>query len=116
MAIDEDARVLLNVCGACERIKNTPMLPSFPAFLRFAMVMLILSLPWRLAGEIGFWTVPSMVLGTFLIWGAESVAQAADNPFGRESDDLDLEAYCAGIDRVTAEVLQVNASERRSLA
>ncbi|HSC86559.1 MAG TPA: bestrophin family ion channel, partial [Polyangiaceae bacterium] len=107
LAIDSDARALLNVCGACERIKNTPMLPSFRAFLRFAMTLLIASLPWRLADDLGWWTVPSIVLATFLIWGGEAVADAAEHPFGTERDDLDLEAFCLGIDQVTAEVLGV---------
>jgi putative membrane protein len=105
LIIDAEARELLEVAGACERIKNTLMPPSFPAFLQFSLGLVILSLPLELSRSIGWYTVPATILATVLLCGGESIAYALERPFGIYTDDLDLESYCNGIDKVTAELL-----------
>ena len=107
LVIDAEARELLEVAGACERIYNTPMSPSFRAFVRFGILLLLISLPFELSAAVGWLVVPSMVLAAFLLCGGESIAHSLEHPFGIYTDDLDLEAYCDGIDRVTAEILSV---------
>ena len=114
LIVDSEARELMEVVGACERIHNTPMSPSFPAFVRFSIVLAILTTPWELAERIGWLAVPSMVVATFLLVGGESIAHFLERPFGLHTDDLDLESYCDGIDRVTAEVLTVPSRVRDS--
>ncbi|MCH2110918.1 MAG: hypothetical protein MK135_16490, partial [Polyangiaceae bacterium] len=109
LIIDSEARELLEVAGACERIHNTPMSPSFPAFIRFAIALVLLSLPVELWQEIGAYTIIAQVVATFLLCGGESIAHALERPFGVFTDDLDLESYCNGIDRVTAEILGVRS-------
>jgi len=107
LIIDSEARELLEVAGACERIQGTPPPPSFVAFVRFSMTLMILDLPWELAPQLGWYTLPITALATFLTCGGESIANHLDTPFNIHTDGLDLEAYCNGIDRVTAEILHV---------
>ena len=106
-ALDGEARMLLEVTGACERILSTPMSPSFPAFVRFCMLILVLTLPWDLADQIGWWTVPAMIIATFLIVAGEAVASSIEQPFETNTDSLDLEGICDVIDTSVAEILSV---------
>lgn len=107
LLLDEEATNLLEVAGACERINGTPMPPSFRAFVRATIWLLLLTLPWELASAVGWISVPAMVLATYLAAGGEAIAHQMERPFGIYFDDLDLEAYCNGIDRVVAEILKV---------
>ena len=43
--IDREARVLLDVCGACERIRNTLMPPSLAGLTQVVMFLVILGFP-----------------------------------------------------------------------
>ena len=106
LALDREARMLMEVAGACERIRNTPMSPSFPAFVRFCMLMLLLTLPWDLADQIGWWTVPAMIVATYLVVAGEAIASTLERPFETDTDSLDLEGICDAIDRSTAEILE----------
>jgi len=107
LVLDREAHMFMEVSGACERIANTPMSPSFPAFIRFCMLMLLLALPWDLADQIGWWAVPTMVVATYLVAGGEAIAATAEKPFETDTDSLDLEGICDAIDTSVAEILSV---------
>jgi putative membrane protein len=109
LIVDSETRELLEVSGACERIKNSLMPPSFGAFVRFSIGLLLLSLPFELTDTIQLLAVPAVMLATFLLAGGESIAHHMELPFGLHSDGLDLEGYCDGIDCVTAELLDVES-------
>jgi putative membrane protein len=109
LIIDAEARELLEVAGACERIRNTPPPASFVAVVRFGMLLLVATLPWELVDEIGWWALPATALTTFLVCSAESVAREIEVPFGLSTDHLDLEGICEGISRVTGTVLGVKS-------
>ena len=103
--LDKEARELMEVAGDCEKILNTPMPPSFLAFVRVCIALLLFTFPWDLADAIGWWTFPAMVVATFLLAGGEAIAQAVEQPFETGTDDLDLEGICNEIDCSTAEIL-----------
>lgn len=94
---DEHLRGLLGVCGACEKIRNTPLSPSYKTLLRTGLVLNILAEPWLTIPEIGFWSVPIFELVCFFLLGVELIDSVVEEPFGRERDDLDLDCYCQTI-------------------
>ena len=103
--LDADARILLDVCGACERIKNTLMSVSWRAFTWHCIVLLLLVFPWGLVDDFGLLTIPVTVLFSYFVIAGESVAHIVEEPFGKNEDHLDLESICRGIDRSVSEVL-----------
>lgn len=94
---DQHLRGLLDVCGACEKIRNTPLSPSYKTLLRTGLVLNILAEPWLTIPEIGFWGVPIFELACFFLLGVELIDSVVEEPFGRERDDLDLDSYCRTI-------------------
>ena len=104
--LDREARELLEVAGGCERIRNTLMSQSFPSLSRHALVLYLLYLPWSLAGDFGYATIPLTVLVAYFVIAAEGIAHYVERPFGVDDDHLDLESICAGIDASVTEILE----------
>ena len=48
--------------------------------------------------------------------GMETVAEHVEEPFGRDEDDLDLDAMCDGIARTVREIAQRREPARESVA
>jgi putative membrane protein len=95
--LDAHARGLLDVCGACEKIKGTPLSPSYKGLLRAGLVLNVLAAPWLTVPEVGFWGLPVFLLVCFFLFGVELIDSIVEEPFGRERDDLDLDRYCRTI-------------------
>ena len=103
--LDSEARELLEVCGACERIKNTMVSISWRSFTSQCILVSLLLLPWGLVEEFGGFTVVLTVLISYFVIAGEAIARHVETPFGREVDQLDLDNICMAIDRSVSEVL-----------
>jgi putative membrane protein len=107
--LDPHLRALLDVCGGCERILNTPLSASYKMLLRVGLVLNALVEPWYITSEIGFWGVPVFLLGCFFLLGVELIDTIVEEPFGRERDDLDLDRYCRTIQDSVRMILPASA-------
>jgi putative membrane protein len=104
--LDAHLRGLLDVCGACERIRNTPLSPSYKSLLRAGLILNVLAAPWLTVPELGFWSVSILELVCFFLLGVELIDSVVEEPFGREHEDLDLDRYSRTIrDGVRASLL-----------
>jgi putative membrane protein len=110
LLLDEHFRGLMNVCGACEKIRNSPLAPSFRALLRYGIALNILLTPWTLATTAGYWTVPFVSVTAFFLFGVEFAAHEIEEPFGKRGDDLSLEAICETIAASVAQELGTSDS------
>ena len=111
LAIDTEARVLMNVCGGCEKIKTTPISTSWGTFTTQCIGIFLLTLPWGLVDDFGYWTVPISMVVAYVVIAAEVIARYVEQPFGLLEDHLDLESITAAIDRsVTSELLGERAA------
>jgi putative membrane protein len=95
--LDPHLRGLLDVCGGCEKIRHTPLSPSYKSLLRAGLILNMLVAPWFAIPEVGFWGVPVFELVCFFLLGVELIDTVVEEPFGRERDDLDLDRYCRTI-------------------
>jgi putative membrane protein len=95
--LDAHLRGLLDVCGGCEKIRHTPLSPSYRSLLRAGLVLNVLVGPWLTAPELGIWGLPVFELMCFFLLGVELIDSVVEEPFGRERDDLDLDTYCRTI-------------------
>jgi ion channel-forming bestrophin family protein len=95
--LDAHARGLMEVCGGCEKIQNTPLSPSYKGLLRTGLVLNVLVEPWLTVSDSGFWGLPVFLLVCFFLFGVELIDSIVEEPFGDERDDLDLDRYCRTI-------------------
>jgi ion channel-forming bestrophin family protein len=103
--MDTEAKVLMDVCGGCERILNTRLAFSYRVFVNTCVFLYITTLPWALVEDFHAWTIPMDFVVSFLMIGLEIVAHSVESPFGHEADDLDLDGMCATLDRSVHEIM-----------
>lgn len=103
--LERQANGLMEVCGACERIRNTPMVPSYRYMAWSSVVLYCLVSPWGMGMNLGWAGIPIVLLATSFLLAMELVAEAIEEPFGTERDDLPLERYCGTIESFVRETL-----------
>jgi ion channel-forming bestrophin family protein len=111
IVLDTHARGLLDVCGGCEKIRNTPLSPAYKILLRAGLVLNVLAAPWLIVPEDGLWTLPVVLLVCFFLFGVELIDSIIEEPFGRDRDDLDLDQYCKNIRECVKESLSFTSAQ-----
>lgn len=106
--IDAEAARLMDICGGCERIQRTRVIRSYRLFARQCVVLFLLSLPWGIAKNLGYWTIPLVTLTAYFMIGLEIVAEHVEEPFGYDDDDLDLESLCQTIKTTVSQAFDSN--------
>jgi len=102
--LDLEASQLLQICGACERIRNTLIAPSYRRFIRQLVGLHLLALPWGLAQDFGDATVFIVIIDAYFMIGITAIAHAVEEPFGHDRDDLELMRLCQTIEKTVTEV------------
>jgi putative membrane protein len=106
--LDPHAKALMDICGSCERIKNSPIAVSYRAFMRQGIALNLLAWPWYLTQEFNvWWTLPPLLIGAYFLIGIELIAEDIEEPFGRDEDDLPLDDICNNIKRTVSSILQI---------
>lgn len=105
--LDLHAKALMDVCGACERIRNTPLSASYRALVRHAIAVYLLATPVTIVLSYGWIAIPGHVLVSYFLLGVEITAEHIEQPFGCDSDDLPLDHLCDVIRRSVDEATGV---------
>ncbi|UBF27399.1 hypothetical protein K9N68_05460 [Kovacikia minuta CCNUW1] len=87
--------LMVDALGICERILKTPMPLAYAIHLKQLLLLYGLSLPFQIVGNSGWWTGPIVALISFTLFGIEEIGIEIENPFGRDPNDLPLDAICA---------------------
>lgn len=102
--LDIHARALLDICGACERIRATPLASSFRSLVRWSILLFAVLGPWGIFLDSGWRELPVLLLGFGFLFGVELTAEVVEEPFGTEADDLPLEQLCTTMETFVREV------------
>jgi putative membrane protein len=103
--LQTDASAFLDVCGACERIKNTPIPYSYSEFIKKFIVLYVLTLPVGLVFSLGYFAIPVVVFIFYVLGSLELIAEEIEDPFGRDANDLPMQRMCENIRRNVEEIL-----------
>lgn len=105
IVIDQDGKELMNVIGACERIKTTPIPYSYNMYIKKFIFLYSISLPFGIMSITHFWTVPIVTVIFYLLVSTELIAEEIEDPFGRDDNDLPTDKISAKIKLNVEEVL-----------
>ena len=94
-----------DICGACERIKNTPIPYSYSAFIKKFFFIYIMTLPFGYVFTLGYWVVPVVAVVFYVLGSLELIAEEIEDPFGRDSNDLPMDKIAENIRKHVAEIL-----------
>ncbi len=103
--LNEELKSFTDSCGACERIKNTPIPYSYNIFLKKMIFLYIISLPIFFGSEFGYTTVPISIIVLYVFASIELIAEEIEDPFGEDDNDLPLDDICNRIKTNLNEIL-----------
>lgn len=98
-ALDQNVQLLIDYCGACERIRSTPLPFAYAVHLRRALIVYCFSLPLALVQKYGWETVPVTLMISYVLFGIEEIGVEIEDPFGEDTNDLPLEKICETIEQ-----------------
>jgi len=81
----------MDICGACERIKNTPIPFSYSSFIKKFVLMYTLALPLGYSLSLGYFIVPVVAFVFYALASLELIAEEIEEPFGNDENDLPME-------------------------
>jgi putative membrane protein len=94
-----------DICGACERIKKTPIPYSYSVFIKKFIFTYIMTLPFTWAFDLKYFTVPIIGFVLFVFASIELLAEEIEDPFGNDANDLPLDNICENIQKHVGELI-----------
>ena len=79
---------LLDILGACERIKKTPIPFSYAVYLKIFITAYGVLLPFALIPTYGYMAIPFTMFIFFALLGVELLGEEIEDPFGLDCNDL----------------------------
>jgi len=86
--LNAELQSFTEICGACERIKNTPIPFSYTVFIKKFIFFYVLSLPLGYVFSMGYLIVPVTGFVFYVVASLELIAEEIEDPFGKDSNDL----------------------------
>ena len=96
---------LVDYLGGCERILKTPIPMAYAIHLKQLLLIYCLMLPLQFVTQLGWITIPMVLLVSFMLFGIEEIGIEIENPFGRDRNDLPLDQICETMKRNIADLM-----------
>ena len=103
--LNEEIKSFTDICGACERIKNTPIPYSYSAFLKKFIFFYVMTLPFGYSFSLGYYVVPVVVFIFYVLASLELIAEEIEDPFGSDENDLPTHKIADNIKKHVEELL-----------
>ncbi len=103
--INSEVQSFTEICGACERIKNTPIPYSYSAFIKKFIFIYVLTLPFAYVFLLGYFVVPVVVFIFYVLASLELIAEEIEDPFGNDANDLPTKKIADNIKKHIEEIL-----------
>jgi putative membrane protein len=86
--LNAEVQSFTDICGACERIKNTPIPYSYSAFIKKFIFFYVMTLPFGYVFQLGYYVIPVVVFIFYVLASLELIAEEIEDPFGNDPNDL----------------------------
>lgn len=103
IVLNAEMQSLTDICGICERIKNTPIPYSYSAFIKKFIFIYVMSLPFGYVFSLGYLVIPVVIVIFYVLASLELIAEEIEDPFGYDPNDLPTARL--------AEMMQKNVEE-----
>jgi putative membrane protein len=103
--LNNELQSFTDTCGACERIKNTPIPYSYSAFIKKFIFIYVLTLPFAYVFILGYYVIPVVVFIFYVLASLELIAEEIEDPFGVDDNDLPTKKIAENIKRHIEELI-----------
>ncbi|WP_129714153.1 bestrophin family protein [Pedobacter sp. SYP-B3415] len=105
ISLNADLNAFTDICGGCERIKNTPIPFSYSVFIKKFIFVYVITLPIGWVFSLGYWVIPIVPFILYVLASLELIAEEIEDPFGYDANDLPVDTICNNIERHVGEIL-----------
>lgn len=103
--LNNELQSFTDICGACERIKNTPIPFSYSAFIKKFIFIYLISLPFGYVSNLGYLIIPVVAFVFYVLVSLELIAEEIEDPFGEDENDLPTDLMAKNIKKNVEEIL-----------
>jgi putative membrane protein len=109
--LNDEIKSFMNVCGACERIKNTPIPFSYSVFIKKFIFGFVMTLPFSMMFTLGYLSVPIICFIFYVLASLELIAEEIEDPFGGDTNDLPMKSMAKNIHKHVSEIFSVDSQK-----
>ncbi len=102
----------LDIQGACERIKATPIPFAHNFFIKLFVIIYLSLLPMVLVPVVGWVAIILTMFVSYALVGLEYISVEIEEPFGLDCNDLPTHNLALKIEKNVHEILEVTLQER----
>ena len=103
--INPELTSFMDICGACERIKNTPIPFSYSSFIKKFILFYTMILPVGYSVSIGYLIIPVVIFVFYALASLELIAEEIEEPFGTDENDLPMDRIIETINKNVSAIL-----------
>lgn len=103
--LKDEMQSFTDICGACERIKNTPIPFSYSVFIKKFIFFYIMTLPFGYVFQLGFYVIPVVAFVFYVLASLELIAEEIEDPFGGDENDVPTALIAKNIHRHISEII-----------
>ena len=108
LILERNISELIDICGICERIKNTPIPYSYSIFIKKIIFIYIITMPFTFGLSVGYWAVPMVMIIFYAFASLELLSEEIEDPFGTDPNDLPTDEIAQKIKDNVGEILLEN--------
>jgi ion channel-forming bestrophin family protein len=106
IVLNNELQSFTDICGACERIKNTPIPFSYSVFIKKFIFFYVMTLPFSFSISLGYLAIPVVGFIFYVLASLELIAEEIEDPFGGDENDLPMSKMASNIKKHVAEIIQ----------
>lgn len=105
IVVNNELQSFTDICGACERIKNTPIPMSYSSFIKKFIFIYVITLPLGYVSSMGYFVIAAVPFIFYVMASLELIAESIEDPFGIDPDDLPIDKMGENIRAHVGEIL-----------
>ena len=105
LSIQTELNEFQNICGGCERIRNTPIPFSYNVFVKKFIFFYVMTLPFGYALQLHWLCIGLSCIVFYALASLEVIAEEIEDPFGNDSNDIPTDKICETIENNTKQIL-----------
>lgn len=106
LILDKNLNGFMDACGACERIKNTPIPFSYSLFLKKFIFIYVVTMPIAFVTIFGYFSAFIATFVFYVLVSMEVLAEEIENPFGYDDNDLPTDQLAENIKKAVHGLLK----------
>lgn len=106
IVLEKETNFLINILGACERIRNTPIPMAYALHLKRVLLIYSITLPFGFVGTLHWWAIPVVLIVFYTMVGIELIGEEIEDPFGLDDNDLPVDELC---DKIKANIFEMES-------